>query len=65
MEAGDITRLLGVANEGDPEAMRAVLTMLYDRLRVIARRELAREERGHTLETRATPRSWSAASSSG
>ncbi len=51
MEAGDITRLLGVANGGDPDAMRAVLTMLYDRLRVIARRELAREEGGHTLET--------------
>lgn len=51
VEAGDITRLLGDANEGDAEAMRAVLTMLYDRLRVIARRELAREEGGHTLET--------------
>lgn len=52
MEAtGEITRLLGVANQGDPEAMRSVLTLLYDRLRVIARRELAREEGGHTLET--------------
>src|SRR5687768_1850659 len=50
-QRGDITRLLGVANEGDPEAMRTVLTLLHDRLRVMARRQLAREAEGHTLET--------------
>ena len=50
-ERGDITRLLGTANEGDPEAMRAVLGLLHGRLREIARRQLAGEADGHTLET--------------
>jgi RNA polymerase sigma factor (TIGR02999 family) len=50
-QRGDITQLLGVANDGDPEAMRTVLTLLHDRLRVMARRQLAREAEGHTLET--------------
>jgi RNA polymerase sigma factor (TIGR02999 family) len=49
-QRGDITRLLGVANEGDPEAMQSVLTLLYDRLREIARRQLSHEAEGHTLE---------------
>jgi RNA polymerase sigma factor (TIGR02999 family) len=48
---GDITQLLDLANDGDPEAMRSVLALLYDRLRVIAHRQLAREAQGHTLET--------------
>lgn len=50
-EPGDITRLLDIAHDGDPEAMQAVLTLLHDRLRVIAHRQLAREADGHTLET--------------
>jgi RNA polymerase sigma factor (TIGR02999 family) len=50
-ERGDITRLLGTANEGDPEAMRAVLGLLHARLREIAHRQLAGEAEGHTLET--------------
>jgi RNA polymerase sigma factor (TIGR02999 family) len=50
-QRGDITHLLGVANNGDPEAMRTVLTLLHNRLRVIAHRQLAREAEGHTLET--------------
>ena len=50
-EPGDVTRLLGVANEGDPEAMRTVLALLHDRLREIAHRQLAHEADGHTLET--------------
>jgi RNA polymerase sigma factor (TIGR02999 family) len=48
---GDVTQLLGLANDGDAEAMRSVLVLLYDRLRVIAHRQLAREADGHTLET--------------
>jgi RNA polymerase sigma factor (TIGR02999 family) len=48
---GDITQLLDLANDGDAEAMRSVLSLLYDRLRVIAHRQLAREAEGHTLET--------------
>ena len=50
-QSGNITRLLSVANDGDPEAMRTVLTLLHDRLRVMAHRQLAREAEGHTLET--------------
>lgn len=50
-EPGDVTRLLGIANQGDPEALRAVLALLYDRMREIAHRQLAREADGHTLET--------------
>ncbi len=47
----DITGVLAIANEGDPDALVTVLTLLHDRLRVIARRQLAGEGEGHTLET--------------
>jgi len=50
-QTSDITRLLAVANDGDPEAMRAVLVLLYEGLREIAHRQLTREAEGHTLET--------------
>ena len=50
-QTSDITQLLAVANDGDPEAMQAVLALLYDRLREIAHRQLAHEAEGHTLET--------------
>ena len=47
----DITGLLNAANGGDPDALGRVLTLLYDRLRLIAHRQLAGENEGHTLET--------------
>ena len=47
----DITRQLAIANDGDPDAMRSVLALLYDRLRTIAHRQLRHEAEGHTLET--------------
>lgn len=50
-EPGDVTRLLGVANDGDPDAIRAVFALLHARLRDIAHRQLAHEAGGHTLET--------------
>jgi RNA polymerase sigma-70 factor, ECF subfamily len=50
-EQGDVTQLLHVASQGDAEALQKVLGILYERLRLIARRELAREGDGHTLET--------------
>lgn len=50
-QPGDITRLLGSAHEGDPDAMQEVLTLLYDRMREIAHRQLSHEAEGHTLET--------------
>jgi RNA polymerase sigma factor (TIGR02999 family) len=54
-QQGDVTRLLGRASEGDPAALRQVLALLYERMRLIARGQLAREGAGrgggHTLET--------------
>src|SRR5215208_3077764 len=49
-EPSEISRVLSLANQGDARALRQVLAMLYDRLRLIARSELAREAEGHTLE---------------
>lgn len=51
LESGEVTRLLHGASEGDAEALRAVLTLLHERLRGIAHRQLAAEQPGHTLET--------------
>ena len=50
-QQGDVTRLLRVANAGDPDALKTVISLLYDRLREIAHRQLAGEAEGHTLET--------------
>ncbi len=50
-EHGDVTRLLQVASHGDGSALKQVLGLLHDRLRLIARRQLAGEADGHTLET--------------
>ena len=50
-QTSDITRRLAIANDGNPEAMRGVLALLYDRLRLIAHRQLRHEAEGHTLET--------------
>lgn len=48
---GDVTRLLHRASEGEAGALQQVLGMLHERLRRIARRQLAGEQDGHTLET--------------
>src|SRR3954471_2558688 len=50
-EQGDVTLLLDRASQGESGALRQVLELLYDRLRGIAHRQLAREGPGHTLET--------------
>jgi len=50
-EQGDVTRLLHIASRGDGSALKEVLGLLHDRLRLIARRQLAGEADGHTLET--------------
>ena len=50
-QQGEVTRLLEVASAGDARALQTVLAMMYDRLRGIAHRQLAREADGHTLET--------------
>jgi RNA polymerase sigma-70 factor, ECF subfamily len=48
---GDITALLRGHYEGDREAFNRLLPLVYDRLRRIARGQLARGGRGATLDT--------------
>jgi RNA polymerase sigma factor (TIGR02999 family) len=48
-----VTRALDDLSAGRPEAMERLLPMVYDRLRALARRELARERPGHTLSATA------------
>jgi RNA polymerase sigma factor (TIGR02999 family) len=48
---GEVTVLLQRASQGDGEALPQVLGILHERLRRIARRQLAGEAGGHTLET--------------
>ena len=50
-ERNEVDRLLDRANTGDAGALRQVLAELHDRLRWIARGQMAREDPGHTLET--------------
>jgi RNA polymerase sigma-70 factor, ECF subfamily len=50
-EPGQVTQLLQRASDGEAGAMQHVLGMLHERLRRIARRQLADEQTGHTLET--------------
>jgi RNA polymerase sigma-70 factor (ECF subfamily) len=46
----DITRLLIEWREGDERARDALLPLVYDELRRIASRQMARERDGHTLQ---------------
>ncbi|MEM9167543.1 MAG: ECF-type sigma factor [Planctomycetota bacterium] len=46
----EITRFLDEIAEGDPEALRHLLPVVYEDLRRIASTELARERMGHTLQ---------------
>jgi RNA polymerase sigma factor (TIGR02999 family) len=50
-QGGEVTRLLQSASHGDAGALRQVIGLLHERLRGIARRQLAGEAPGHTLET--------------
>lgn len=47
------TDLLFQASEGDPSAMEGILPVIYDELRRLAHRQLAREPEGRTLDTTA------------
>lgn len=49
-EAGDITVLLAAARDGDRVAMDRVLATLYQELHGMARRQLAGQHHGHTLD---------------
>ncbi|MBK9062706.1 MAG: sigma-70 family RNA polymerase sigma factor [Acidobacteria bacterium] len=47
---GDVTGLLLAWNGGDREALEKLVPLVYDELRKRARRALAKERRGHTLQ---------------
>jgi RNA polymerase sigma factor (TIGR02999 family) len=51
--ASQVTQLLAAWRNGDPEAPRKLMPLVYDRLRRIARQHLARERVGHTVEATA------------
>ena len=46
----DVTRILSAIDAGDPRAAAALLPLVYDELRALAARKLAREAPGHTLQ---------------
>jgi RNA polymerase sigma factor (TIGR02999 family) len=48
--AGEVTRLLQAWRSGDEGALESLMPLIYGRLREMARRHLARERRGHTLQ---------------
>src|SRR5262245_6571060 len=50
---GDITRLLEAADAGDPKAAAELLPLVYDELRKLASRKMAREKPGQTLDATA------------
>jgi RNA polymerase sigma factor (TIGR02999 family) len=49
----DVTRILSALEEGDPRAAEQLLPLVYDELRKLAARRLARESPGQTLEATA------------
>jgi RNA polymerase sigma factor (TIGR02999 family) len=49
----DITRLLYDIEQGDPKAAEGLLPLVYDELRKLAARRLAREKPGQTLQATA------------
>src|SRR5215212_4930236 len=46
----DVTRILSAIERGDPRAAEQLLPLVYDELRRLAARRLAREAPGQTLE---------------
>jgi RNA polymerase sigma-70 factor (ECF subfamily) len=48
--AGEVTRLLRGAREGDPAALSRAYELVYEELRRIAAARLQREKAGHTLQ---------------
>jgi RNA polymerase sigma factor (TIGR02999 family) len=49
----DVTRILSAIEQGDPHAAAELLPLVYDELRNLAARKLARERPGQTLEATA------------
>lgn len=48
-----LTELLLAWNEGDSSALETLIPIVYDELRIIARRYMKRERQNHTLQTSA------------
>lgn len=53
MTNGDFTRLLESARQGDEQASQQLLPQVYEELRTLARRQMQRENAGHTLQSTA------------
>ena len=49
----DVTRVLSAIEQGDPRASEELLPLVYDELRKLAARKLAREKPGQTLQATA------------
>jgi RNA polymerase sigma factor (TIGR02999 family) len=49
IDQGEVTRLLQAARGGEREALDRLLPLVYEELRQLAGRQLARERAGHTL----------------
>jgi len=51
--SGEVTQLLHRLDRGDEAALERLMPLLYDELRMVARKQLRRERRNHTLGTTA------------
>src|SRR5438874_6761990 len=49
----EVTRILSAVERGDPDAAEQLLPLVYDELRKLAARKLAREKSGQTLQATA------------
>jgi RNA polymerase sigma-70 factor (ECF subfamily) len=49
----DVSELLGAWSEGDQTALERLTPIVYEELRLLARRYMRRERRGHSLQTTA------------
>ena len=52
-DSEEITRLLDAWRNGEPEAFARLFPLVYEEMRHIARRQMAREARNHTLQATA------------
>jgi len=48
-----ITEVVRTADAGEPDSLEALVVLVYDELKAMAHRQLAREQPGHTLQTTA------------
>ena len=51
--AGEVTRILTAADQGDPRAAEELLPIVYEELRALARRRMAGERPGQTIQATA------------